>query len=170
MTLCLYNTLTRSKDDFRPLRPDRVGLYVCGPTVYDYAHIGNARPVVVFDVLYRLLRRLYGGVTYVRNITDVDDKIITAADKTGENISSITERTTRTFHEDMAALGTLEPDHEPKATQHIGQMIGLIETLLTSGHAYEADSHVLFNVPSWEAYGKLSGHNREELIDQYYST
>ncbi len=164
MTLRLYNTLSRSKDDFRPLRPRRVGLYVCGPTVYDYAHIGNARPVVVFDVLYRLLRRLYGGVTYVRNITDVDDKIIAASEETGEDIGSITERTTRAFHEDMAALGNLEPDHEPKATQHISQMIRLVEALLASGHAYESQGHVLFNVPSWEDYGRLSGHNREELI------
>jgi cysteinyl-tRNA synthetase len=139
-------------------------MYVCGPTVYDYAHIGNARPVVVFDVLYRLLRRLYPRVVYVRNITDVDDKIIEAHAASGEPIALITARTTRAFHDDMAALGALPPDVEPRATAHIAQMIAMIEALLEAGHAYEADGHVLFSVPSWAEYGRLSGRNRDEMI------
>ncbi len=163
----LYNTLARAKQVFEPLDPNNVRFYVCGPTVYDLAHIGNARPVVVFDVLFRLLRRIYGEgrVTYARNITDVDDKIINAAKETGEAIGSITARTTKAFHEDMAALGALEPTVEPRATQHIPQMIAMIETLVENGHAYEADGHVLFAVPSMPDYGKLSRHSRQELID-----
>ncbi len=164
MALHLYNTLTRRKDEFVPLRPGRVGMYVCGPTVYDYAHIGNARPVVVFDVLYRLLRRLFEAVTYVRNITDVDDKIIKAHEETAEPIASITRRTTAAFHEDMAALGALDPDHEPRATEHIAEMIAMIDSLIAAGHAYVADGHVLFSVPSWQRYGVLSGRDREEMI------
>ena len=167
MTLHLYNTLTRGKEPFQPLDPDHVRMYVCGPTVYDFAHIGNARPVVVFDVLSRLLRRLYpppGKVTYVRNITDVDDKIIAKARETGEDVSTITEHTTRMFHQDMAALGALPPDIEPRATGHIPQMIQMIETLIGGGHAYEADGHVLFSVASWDGYGRLSKLNRDELV------
>jgi cysteinyl-tRNA synthetase len=140
-------------------------MYVCGPTVYDYAHIGNARPVVVFDVLYRLLKRLFPKVTYVRNITDVDDKINARASESGEDIQTITRRTTEAFHEDMAALGALEPDVEPRATAHIEQMIAMIERLIEAGHAYEEQDHVLFDVPSMADYGRLSGHNRAQLID-----
>ncbi|MCH7795993.1 MAG: cysteine--tRNA ligase [Proteobacteria bacterium] len=166
MTLRLYDTMTRAKRVFEPLDPDNVRVYVCGPTVYDFAHIGNARPVVVFDVLFRLLRHLYGAaqVTYARNITDVDDKIIDAARETGEPIDSVTARTTEAFHADMAALGALEPSIEPRATRHIPQMIALIERLIENGHAYEADGHVLFSVPSMADYGKLSRHSQDELI------
>jgi cysteinyl-tRNA synthetase len=164
MTLHLHNTLTRRKEPFAPLDPGHVRMYVCGPTVYDYAHIGNARPVVVFDVLYRLLRRLYPRVTYVRNITDVDDKINARALETGEPIRAITERTAEAFHRDMAALGALAPDVEPRATEHIAEMIAMIEALIAAGHAYAADGHVLFSVPSMAAYGRLSGRDREEMI------
>jgi cysteinyl-tRNA synthetase len=167
LTIQLYNTLAREKAPFEPLDPGNVRVYVCGPTVYDLAHIGNARPVVVFDVLYRLLRQVYGPeqVTYARNITDVDDKIIKAAQETGEPIDSVTERTTKAFHEDMAALGALEPSMEPRATQHIPQMIAMIEALIEKGHAYTAEGHVLFSVPSMPNYGKLSRHSQEELIE-----
>ena len=166
MALVLYNTLARAKQPFEPLDKGNVRVYVCGPTVYDYAHIGNARPVVVFDVLYRLLRRAYGArhVTYVRNITDVDDKIIAAAAESGEAIDDITRRTTRAFHEDMAALGALVPEREPRATEHIPEMIALIERLLGTGNAYQADGHVLFHVPSAPDYGRLSGRDRKEQI------
>ena len=164
MPLDLYNTLTRRKDRFEPLEPGRVGLYVCGPTVYDFAHIGNARPVVVFDTLYRLLKRLYPSVTYVRNITDVDDKIIKAAAANGEAIETLTERTTEAYHQDMAALGALPPDIEPRATQHIGQMIAIVEALIASGHAYAAEGHVLFHVPSMPDYGQLSRRSQDELV------
>ncbi len=164
MTLTVHNTLARAKQPFEPLDPEHVRLYVCGPTVYDLAHIGNARPFVVFDVLYRLLRRFYPRVTYVRNITDVDDKINARSRETGEPISSITARTAAAFHADMAALGTLTPDVEPRATEHVGPMIEMIERLIAGGHAYEADGHVLFHVPSMADYGRLSRHSREELI------
>ncbi|MBE0533858.1 MAG: cysteine--tRNA ligase [Rhodospirillales bacterium] len=166
MTLHLYNTLTRAKEAFVPLRPDAVGLYVCGPTVYDFAHIGNARPVVVFDVLYRLMKRLFSGVTYVRNITDVDDKIIAASQKSGEPIDVITARTAAAFHDDMDALGALPPTIEPRATAHIAQMIVLIEALIAKGHAYApGDGHVLFHVPSMADYGQLSRLDRREVIE-----
>ena len=166
MTLKLYNTLTRTKEAFTPFDPANVRMYVCGPTVYDFAHIGNARPVVVFDVLYRLLRREYGEkhVTYVRNITDVDDKIIEAAKKAGDPIAAITTRFTDEFHADMAALGTLEPDVEPRATLHIPEMIALIEKLIAGGYAYVADGHALFAVGAFPRYGKLSGRSRDEQI------
>jgi cysteinyl-tRNA synthetase len=166
VTIQLTDTLTRKKDVFEPLDPGNVRFYVCGPTVYDFAHIGNARPVVVFDVLFRLLRHVYGAdhVTYVRNITDVDDKIIKAAADNGEPIDQLTARTAEAFHEDMAALGALEPTVEPRATGHIPQMITLIRRLIEKGHAYAAEGHVLFSVPSMPEYGKLSGHNREELV------
>ncbi|MEO5372952.1 MAG: cysteine--tRNA ligase [Alphaproteobacteria bacterium] len=164
MTLSFYNTLTRRKETFAPLDPGHVRMYVCGPTVYDRAHIGNARPVLVFDVLYRLLRRLYPRVTYVRNITDVDDKINARAAATGQPIAAITERTIAEFHEDMAALGALVPDVEPRATAHIPQMIGMIETLIARGHAYAAEGHVLFDVPSDPHYGCLSARSRDEMI------
>jgi cysteinyl-tRNA synthetase len=162
--LQLYNTLSRKKEKFEPLDPANVRMYVCGPTVYDFAHLGNARPVVVFDVLYRLLKRHYPRVTYVRNITDVDDKIINKARESGEPIDSITKRTTQAYHEDMAALNALPPDIEPRATQHIPQMIKMIETLIAKGHAYEAQGNVLFNVPSMKNYGELSRKPRDELI------
>jgi cysteinyl-tRNA synthetase len=162
--LDLFNTLTRRKEHFEPLVPGKVGLYVCGPTVYDYAHIGNARPVVVFDVLYRLLKHLYSEVRYVRNITDVDDKIIDRARQSGEPIDSVTARTTEAYHQDMAALNALSPDIEPRATQHIAQMISMIKKLIARGNAYEADGHVLFSVPSMPDYGRLSRRSRDELI------
>ncbi len=164
MALDLFNTLTRQKERFEPLVPGRVGLYVCGPTVYDYAHIGNARPVVVFDVLYRLLRRLYGEVRYVRNITDVDDKIIDRARESGEGIDSVTSRTTEAYHQDMASLNALPPDVEPRATTHVAQMIRMIGRLIAAGNAYEAEGHVLFSVPSMADYGRLSRRSRDELI------
>lgn len=164
MTLHIYNTLTRKKEEFKPINPDCVGMYVCGPTVYDFAHIGNARPVIVFDVLYRLLKTLYKDVTYVRNITDVDDKINAKSKETGEDIRTITERTAKAFHEDMAALNAGNPDIEPRATEHIGEMIDMIETLIANGNAYAADGHVLFHVPSMPQYGALSGRNMDDMI------
>src|SRR5665213_3279365 len=139
MELRLYDTLTREKRVFIPIDPDRVRMYVCGPTVYDFAHIGNARPVIVFDVLYRLLRHIYGEghVKYVRNITDVDDKINAAAKAKGETIRALTERTAKIFREDVAALLCLPPDVEPRATEHIGAMIEMIERLIAASYAYE---------------------------------
>ena len=162
--LRLHNSLTRRRESFVPLDPAHVRIYVCGPTVYDLAHLGNARPVVVFDVLVRLLRRLYPRVTYVRNITDVDDKINARAAETGEPIAAITARTTADFHADMAELGALPPDEEPRATAHIAEMIQLIARLIARGHAYAADGHVLFAVASFPDYGHLSGRSPEELI------
>ena len=183
MALRLYNTLTRKKEPFQPLDRGHVRMYVCGPTVYDYAHIGNARPVIVFDVLFRLLRHLYGPehVTYVRNITDVDDKINAraAADypdlPLNEAIRRVTEETEKQFHEDVAALGCLtaaqvnregQPPHfiEPRATEHIEEMRVLIERLVASDHAYVAEDHVLFAVPSMKDYGKLSRRSLDEMI------
>jgi cysteinyl-tRNA synthetase len=166
MALLLYNTLTRRKDPFTPLDAKDVRVYVCGPTVYDFAHIGNARPVIVFDVLYRLLRHRYGAehVRYVRNITDVDDKINAAAKANKESIRDLTERTAKAFHEDVAALGCLPPDIEPRATEHIPQMIAMIGRLIAGGNAYVADGHVLFAVASDPQYGKLSRRNRDEMI------
>jgi len=163
-SLKLYNTLTRSKEDFQPLDAANVRMYVCGPTVYDFAHLGNARPVVVFDTLYRLLKRHYPRVTYVRNITDIDDKIINKAKESFESIDSITKRTTEAYHADMAALNALPPDIEPRATQTIPEMIRMIETLIANGNAYVAQEHVLFNVPSMDNYGQLSRRPRDELI------
>ncbi len=162
--LRLHNSLTRRREPFVPLDPGHVRVYVCGPTVYDLAHLGNARPVVVFDVLVRLLRRRYPRVTYVRNITDVDDKINARAAETGEPIAAITARTTADFHADMAALGALPPDQEPRATGHIDEMIDLIGRLIEAGHAYAAEGHVLFAVASFPGYGRLSGRSPEELI------
>src|SRR5271167_2507028 len=154
MTLRLYNTLARTKEDFVPLDPANVRMYVCGPTVYDFAHIGNARPVIVFDVLFRFLRHLYGDtrVTYVRNITDVDDKINARAAEEfpglplNEAIRKVTATTDRQFHDDVEALGCLPPTVEPRATEHIPQMRTLIERLIASGNAYVADDNVLFSV------------------------
>jgi cysteinyl-tRNA synthetase len=164
--LTLYNTLTRRKEAFEPLDPMRVRLYVCGPTVYDFAHIGNARAVVAFDLLYRMLRHEYGEshVTHVRNITDVEDKIIAAARDNGEAIDALTRRTTAIFHEDMAALNNLPPDIEPRATEYIPQMIVMIERLIASGHAYAAEGHALFRVASYAKYGALSRRSRADMI------
>lgn len=164
VALALYNTLTRRKEAFQPLNPDHVGMYVCGPTVYDRAHIGNARPVIVFDVLYRLLSRLYPKVTYVRNITDVDDKINQRSKDSGEPIEVITARTTQLFHDDIAKLNALPPTIEPRATAHIAQMIDMIQRLIAKGHAYAAEGHVLFEVGSMADYGKLSGRSMDEMI------
>jgi cysteinyl-tRNA synthetase len=172
MELKLYDTLTREKRPFRPLDAARVRMYVCGPTVYDFAHIGNARPVIVFDVLFRLLRHLYGAdhVTYVRNITDVDDKIIARAAEEypglplNEAIRRLTETTDRQFHEDVDALVCLPPTVEPRATEHIEEMKTLIERLVAQGCAYVAEEHVLFSVPSMPDYGKLSKRSLDELI------
>ena len=162
--LSFHNSLTRMREPFRPIDADHVRMYVCGPTVYDLAHLGNARPVVVFDVLARLLRRVYPHVTYARNITDVDDKINARARETGKSIAEITAKTAADFHADMAALNCLPPDIEPRATDHIPQMIALCEKLIASGHAYAAEGHVLFSVGSFADYGKLSGRNQDELL------
>jgi cysteinyl-tRNA synthetase len=166
VTIRLYNSLTRQEEDFRPLDEAKVRMYVCGPTVYDRAHIGNARPVVVFDVLFRLLRHIYGAdhVVYARNITDVEDKIMKAAAENREPIEALTARYTEAYHQDVAALGALEPNLEPRATQHIEGMVAMIERLIASGHAYVADGHVLFAVSSFADYGALSGRDREAMI------
>jgi len=168
----LYDMLTREKRVFRPLDPSNVRMYVCGPTVYDFAHIGNARPVIVFDVLFRLLRHLYGAdhVTYVRNITDVDDKINARAAEEypdlplNEAIRKVTEKTDKQFHDDVAALGCLPPTHEPRATEYIAEMRELIERLVRSGNAYVAEDNVLFSVASMRDYGKLSHRSLDEMI------
>ncbi len=166
MTLKFYNTLTKQKQTFEPIDDKNVRMYVCGPTVYDYAHIGNARPIIVFDVLFRLLRHTYGAdhVTYVRNITDVDDKINARADKEGISIAEVTKRTTDQFHKDIKALGVLEPTVEPRATDHIKEMIEMNKTLIEKGHAYVAEGHVLFSVPSMKDYGRLSNRTLDEMI------
>ena len=166
MTLRLFNTLTKSKDDFAPIDAKNVRMYVCGPTVYDFAHIGNARPAIVFDVLFRLLRHLYGDahVTYVRNITDVDDKINARAAERGLSIRELTEETARIYNEDVAALGCMAPSISPRATEHIPQMIAMIEQLIAAGHAYVAEGHVLFDVSSKPDYGKLSRRSLVEMI------
>ena len=163
-SLALHNSLTRRKERFVPLDPNHVRMYVCGPTVYDLAHLGNARPVVVFDVLARLLRVLFPRVTYVRNITDIDDKINNRAKESGEPIGAITARTTADFHADMAALGAEPPDVEPTATGHVAEMIAIIERLIASGHAYAAAGHVLFAVKTDPKYGHLSGRTPDELL------
>jgi|TARA_R110002124_G_scaffold78287_12_gene209291 cysteinyl-tRNA synthetase len=181
VTLHLYNTAHRKKEEFVPMEPGKVGMYVCGPTVYDRAHIGNARPVVIFDVLARLLCHLGYEVTYVRNITDVDDKIIEAAKANGESIEELTQRTTAAFHEDMDELNALKANKEPsaielgngsfkmiepRATEHIDGMIKMIDKLIEKSHAYYKDDHVLFDVTSMgDDYGKLSGRSREEMIE-----
>ncbi len=163
-SLVLHNTMTRRREAFVPLDPQHVRLYVCGPTVYDLAHIGNARGMTVFDVLARLLRHLFPRVTYVRNITDVDDKINARAAESGEGIEAVTARTAAQFHADMAALGNWAPDIEPRATEHIAGMVALIERLVAGGHAYAADGHVLFAVASFGQYGALSGRSPDELL------
>ena len=162
--LYLHNSHTRRKERFVPLDPQHVRMYVCGPTVYDLVHVGNGRAVVVYDVLARLLRVLFPRVTYVRNITDVEDKINARAAELGVPIETLTEQTTADFHADAAGLGALPPDVEPRATQHIGEMIDIIQRLIASGHAYVAEGHVLFAVASYHEYGQLSGHTPEELV------
>ncbi|SFH37965.1 cysteinyl-tRNA synthetase [Palleronia marisminoris] len=161
----LTNFATRRKEPFEPLDPENVRMYVCGPTVYDRAHMGNARSAVVFDTLYRLLRHTYGegAVTYVRNITDVDDKINARAAESGRSIADITAETTGWYVEDMAALCCLSPDETPRATDYIGQMIAMTERLIAEGHAYEAEGHVLFSVSSYEHYGAFSGRSLEDM-------
>lgn len=166
MDIRLHNTLAREKQVFSPQNPQRVTMYVCGPTVYSYAHIGNARPPVAFDVLFRLLRARYGAdhVVYAANITDVDDKIIAAAAETGVPIAEITAKYERIYREDMGALGVIEPTFRPHATEHVGGMVEIIETLIAKGHAYPGKEGVLFDVPSMKDYGKLSGRNRDDMI------
>jgi cysteinyl-tRNA synthetase len=165
-TIKLHNTKTRRKEGFEPIDVANVRLYLCGPTVYDRAHIGNARNVIMFDVLYRLLRHSYGNahVTYVRNFTDVDDKINARAAQSGRSIGDITAETTQWYLEDMAALGNLEPDHMPRATQYIPQMVTMIEALISKDNAYVADGHVVFAVDSYDAYGALSGRSVKDMI------
>lgn len=165
-TLYIHDTLTRDKRLFTPERADDVRMYVCGPTVYDKAHIGNARPIVVFDVMARLLRHIYGAehVTYVRNITDIDDKINARAHEREISIRELTDQTIDVFHGDVAALNALPPDHEPRATDNVDGMIEMMQVLIDKGHAYAAEGHVLFNVPSMPEYGKLSRRKRDELI------
>ena len=162
----IYNSANRQKESFLPLDPSNVRLYVCGPTIYDRAHIGNARPVVVFDVLFRLLRYTYGEshVNYVRNITDIEDKIMDRAKERGVPIEVVTEETVGWYREDMAALGALPPSHEPRATEFVAQMVAMIEILIAKGHAYEAEGHVLFEVSTYEAYGALSGRSTDDMI------
>jgi cysteinyl-tRNA synthetase len=164
MDIHLHNTLNRRKERFSPRVPGRVTMYVCGPTVYARPHIGNARPAVVFDVLFRLLRRAFPEVVYARNITDIDDKINAAAAAEGVDIDVVTRRYTTAYHEDMGALGVLSPTLEPRATDHIADMIGMIEALIARGHAYPEAGHVLFHVPSYDGYGRLSGRSREAMI------
>src|SRR3954447_22924021 len=162
----LHDTLAREKRDFVPVDPDRITMYVCGPTVYGRAHIGNARPAVVFDTLARLIRHEFGekSLIYARNVTDVDDKIIASAEAEGVDPSVITERYEQHYLEDMRALGVRDPDIAPHATREIGPMIALIERLVGLDHAYEAEGHVLFNVPSWKDYGELSRRDREAML------
>lgn len=160
----LYNTETKSKLDFEPLDPDHIKVYVCGPTVYNYCHIGNFRPPVVFDVLVRVLRKIYPKVTYVRNITDIDDKINATAEQQGVLISDITTRFTAAYHEDLAAIGVLPPDVEPKVTGHITEIHNEIQALIDRGHAYVEQGHVLFSVGSFSEYGQLSKRDPEELL------
>ena len=162
--LRLHNTLTGTKEVFTPRDSERVTMYVCGPTVYNYVHIGNARPVVVFDSLYRLLSALYPQVVYARNITDIDDKIIDAALQRGTDISEVSKEFTQHYREDMAALNALAPTIEPMATEHIQDMIALTERLIADGHAYEADGHALFAVESMPTYGELSGRKLEDMM------
>lgn len=165
-TLHIHDTLTRDKRVFTPERADDVRMYVCGPTVYDKAHIGNARPIVVFDVMARLLRHIYGAehITYVRNITDIDDKINARAHERGISIRELTDQTIDVFHGDVAVLNALPPDHEPRATDNVDGMIEMMQVLIDKGHAYAAEGHVLFNVLSMPEYGKLSRRKRDELI------
>src|SRR6056300_1035866 len=162
--LHLYNTANRRKELFEPEDPNHIKMYVCGPTVYIFIHIGNARPAVVFDVVFRLLQTLYPAVSYARNITDVDDKIINTAQETGQSIDAITGRFSDEYLADMVSLGNLDPTMTPKATEHIEDMIRMVESLLAIGHAYEADGHALFDVASMPEYGKLSNRSTEDML------
>ena len=162
--LYLYDSLCKEKREFVPINEDNVTMYVCGPTVYNRVHIGNARPAVIFDVLFRLLADLYPKVTYARNITDIDDKIIQEASKNKEDIKALSQRYTEAYYEDMKALNNLDPSISPLATEHIIEMIEMIEILLAKGHAYCSEDHVLFSVPSMPDYGKLSGKSLQDLI------
>ncbi|MDR1031952.1 MAG: cysteine--tRNA ligase [Holosporales bacterium] len=162
--LTIHNTLSNKTEVFAPLDPDHVRMYICGPTVYDLPHVGNARPAVVFDVLFRLLRHLYPKVTYARNITDIDDKINNRAREMGISIRQLTDETLKNYQNTMACLGLLSPTYEPRATDHIPDMIGIIKKLMEKGHAYLAESHVLFRVSSDPLYGKLSNRNTGEMI------
>ncbi len=164
LAVYLYNTISGRKEEFLPQDPGRVTMYVCGPTVYGYAHIGNARPAVVFDVLARLLRHRFPGLVYARNITDIDDKINAAATEEGVDIGVITDRYTRAYHEDLEALQVLPPDIEPRVTTHLAEIIGMIEVLVEAGHAYAAEGHVLFHVPSYHEYGVLSHRDRNDML------
>ena len=166
MPLQIYDTFSNEKKLFEPIDPSNVRMYVCGPTVYDFPHVGNARPVIVFDLLFRLLRRIYGidNVTYVRNITDVDDKIIAAASENNEDIKSLTERTIKFFHDDANYIGALEPTFEPKATDYINDMIDIISSLIEKDYAYVSEDNVLFSASKFSKYGQLSGKNLEEMI------
>jgi cysteinyl-tRNA synthetase len=164
--LNFFNTLSKKKEKFVPINKKKIGMYVCGPTVYDFPHIGNARPLVVFDVLFRLLKKIYGKneIIYVRNITDVDDKIIESSKKNKKSINELTETITKSFHEDCRYLYCLNPTFEPKATEHIKEMIGMVSNLLKDNHAYENKNHVYFSVSSFKKYGKLSNKNSEQLV------
>jgi cysteinyl-tRNA synthetase len=164
--LNFFNTLSNKKEKFVPIDNNKVGMYVCGPTVYDFPHIGNARPLVVFDILFRLLQSLYGKnkVTYVRNITDIDDKIIESSKKNKKTIEELTETITKSFHEDCRYLNCLNPTFEPKATENIKGMIDMVSNLLKNNHAYENKKHVYFSVSSFKKYGKLSNKNSEQLV------
>jgi cysteinyl-tRNA synthetase len=164
LTIQIYNTLSREKQEFKPLDPERVTMYVCGPTVYNYAHIGNARPAVIFDLLYRVLKLHYPEVVYARNITDVDDKINETAAKLGVSISEVSSKYADAYHADMAAVGVQLPTFEPRATDHIAQMIDMIERLIAAGHAYAAEGHVLFDIESFDDYGCLSRRDTREML------
>ena len=166
MSLNLYDTFSNSKKKFEPIDPKNIRMYVCGPTVYDYPHVGNARPVIVFDILFRILQNIYGTehVTYVRNITDVDDKIINASQENNEDINELTSRTINYFHADAKYIGAMEPSFEPRATDHIDEMINIIETLIEKNYAYVAENNVLFSSTKFSKYGSLSGKNLEEMI------
>jgi len=164
--LNLFNTLSNKKEKFAPIDINKVGMYVCGPTVYDFPHIGNARPLVIFDVLFRLLKKIYGKnkITYVRNITDVDDKIIESSKRNKKSINELTKIITKSFHEDCKYLNCLEPSFEPKATEHIQEMISMVTNLLKNKHAYENEKHVYFSVSSFKKYGRLSNKNSDQLV------
>ena len=164
MNLKIYNTLSKEKELFKPLDQKSIKMYVCGPTVYNFAHIGNARPAVVFDMLYRLLKNIYPEVIYVRNITDVDDKINEAARKLNKPISFITKKYTDIYHQDMTSLGVLRPNHEPRVTDNIDQIISMIQRILDNKKAYINDNHVLFDVTSFDEYGKLSNRDKDEML------
>ena len=163
-TLKIYNTLGNTLEEFKPIDPLNIRVYACGPTVYNYAHIGNARMAVVNDLLIRFLKTLYPKVTYVSNITDIDDKIIAASQENKISIKELTEKYTKIYNEDMSVLGVNQPDIQPKATDYIKEMINLIVKLIENNFAYEKDGHVLFHVPSFKNYGMLSGQNRDEQI------